>query len=631
MIHDKVVAALLAAIALLAGTTARAEPLLPEKAVELRRVVDPRFSPDGSQLVYAVLAYEGEETVGRLWLADVRTGRVRRLTTSMTSETAPAWSPDGKSVAFLSIERGRRQVKIVGADGGAEKVVTAHGSGVTSFSWSPDSRRIAYLARGERPGDGNSPRLLDQQEDLLRVWIVDAANGSAVQLTRGAWRVDELQWLDRERLVAIASDKPHVEAFFNGALYSISVNDGSYRLLSRPPLPLERLTVSPGGRVFAFAASRADGPVPHDLFVQEADAAASRNVTAVIDRDMAEARWQSDSVIWARAIDGFRNRLVELRPGKPARFADVSMTVGPFDVSRDGRLAFVGSRFDRLPELYLRDKKGAIRQLSHVQTWNGAGLVPAEIFRTRSFDGLQIEAALMKGQGGMPGRKRPLVLLVHGGPAANFSATFSLNYPGWAPLLASRGYDVLMVNPRGSNGYGEAFIKANRADWGGGDYRDLLAVLDAVVARGETDANRLGIAGWSYGGEMTAWAIGHTDRFRAAVIGAPVVNQQAEFGTQDGAATDQWYLGTPWANPDVFTRVSPMTFVKNVRTPTLLLHGDADPVNPVGQSLEFYRALKAIGVETRLVLYPGEPHSLRRRGNQIDAFRRVLDWFDSHL
>jgi len=228
------------------------------------------------------------------------------------------------------------------------------------------------------------------------------------------------------------------------------------------------------------------------------------------------------------------------------------------------------------------------------------------------------------------GGKRPLVLLVHGGPASNFSAGYGWQ-AAWAQLLATHGYQVLMVNPRGSNGYSEDFLKANRADWGGGDYRDLMAALDAVIARGGTDTARLGIGGWSYGAEMAAWATTQSDRFKAAVVGAGVFDQQAEFETEDRPAGDEWYFGTPWEHPEVFARNSPATYIRNARTPTLILCGEDDASNPVGQSKGLYRALKHFGVETEMVLYPGEGHSPRRGAYNVDMFERILAWYDRHL
>ncbi len=337
-----------------------------------------------------------------------------------------------------------------------------------------------------------------------------------------------------------------------------------------------------------------------------------------------------------RVVDGFYNRLFRLSPdGAPPVRIELPLSVASFDVAPNGEIAFVGEDYDHLPEIYLRGRDGGLRRLSHLQqAWTGGRLASTTIFRTRSFDGTSIEAALMKPAGdapGGPGRARaPLVLLVHGGPSSAFSAGYGWE-TAWAQMLVSHGYQVLMVNPRGSTGYDEAFLKANKADWGGGDYKDLMAVLDAVIAKGEVDPQRLGIGGWSYGGEMTTWAITQTRRFKAAVAGAGVYDQQAEFESEADPESDEWYFGTPWDHPDVFARNSPSTYIRNAKTPTLVLDGADDASNPVAQSIGLYRALKHLGVETQLVLYPGEGHSPRRGSYNIDMFERILGWYDRLL
>ena len=223
------------------------------------------------------------------------------------------------------------------------------------------------------------------------------------------------------------------------------------------------------------------------------------------------------------------------------------------------------------------------------QGWDGLTLADAEVFRFKSFDATEIEAALMKPSNPKPDTKLPLILYVHGGPAGSFSATYS----SWPQLLVAHGYEVLMVNPRGSATYGEEFLKANRADWGGADFKDLMAGVDTVLARGETDPNRIGIGGWSYGGYMAEWAITHTNRFKAAVSGAGMFDLAADFGTEKEPAYDEWYFSTPWEHPERFAHSSPYMYVRNAKTPTLILQGENDPIDPLGQSTALYRALSA--------------------------------------
>jgi dipeptidyl aminopeptidase/acylaminoacyl peptidase len=221
----------------------------------------------------------------------------------------------------------------------------------------------------------------------------------------------------------------------------------------------------------------------------------------------------------------------------------------------------------------------------------------------------------------------PMVVLVHGGPTGRWSDSFE----PWGQLLAQRGYAVLYPNVRGSTGYGQAFVEANRADWGGGDFKDVMAGVDWAIARGIADANRLGIGGWSYGGYMAAWAVTQTPRFKAAVSGAPVIDMASEFGTENGSAYDEWFYGTPYEKLDRFTKSSPMTYVSRVKTPMLLLQGEDDTTDPIGQSQQFYRGLKRYGVETDLIVYPREPHGLREEKHLLDRLNRIVAWFDKYL
>jgi dipeptidyl aminopeptidase/acylaminoacyl peptidase len=267
------------------------------------------------------------------------------------------------------------------------------------------------------------------------------------------------------------------------------------------------------------------------------------------------------------------------------------------------------------------------------ERWTGRSIVAPDFVKYKSADGTEIEAALLRPStlGNEPSavshQPSPAVILVHGGPTGRWSDSFE----PWGQLLAARGYAVLYPNVRGSTGYGHRFVEMNRADWGGGDFKDVMAGADWLVARGIADPNRLGIGGWSYGGYMAAWAVTQTTRFKAAVSGAPVIDMASEFGTENGSAYDEWFYGTPYEKLEGFIKSSPMTFVKNVKTPTLLLQGENDTTDPIGQSQQFYRGLKRYGVESDLVLYPREPHGLREEKHLIDRLTRVLDWYDKYL
>ncbi len=303
----------------------------------------------------------------------------------------------------------------------------------------------------------------------------------------------------------------------------------------------------------------------------------------------------------------------------------------------DGALVFAGDTTTQAPELWLKPASGPARPVTTLNAqWSSRPVVAPEFVKYRSFDGKEIEAALLKPSapgadpaavGLRPSSASPLVVLVHGGPTGRWTDTFD----SWGQLLVQRGYAVLYPNVRGSTGYGAAFVEANRGDWGGGDFKDVMAGVDWAIANGIADPARLGIGGWSYGGYMSAWAVTQTTRFKAAVSGAPVIDMASEFGTEDSSAYDEWFYGTPYERIDAFVKSSPITFVKSARTPTLLLQGEADETDPVGQSQQFYRGLKRYGVDTDLVLYPREPHGFREEKHLLDRLNRILAWYDRYL
>jgi dipeptidyl aminopeptidase/acylaminoacyl peptidase len=610
---------------------AHADPMItPEKALDYRRAGDVHFSPDGTKLAYISVGYR-DDYKPHVWLMDVATGQARDLTPAKKAERSPQWSPDGKTLAFLSTRGGHTQVYAIPADGGDAVAVTAQKNGVSSFHWSPDGKTIAYLAEADDAPDGDKdPQVADDDRTRERLWLIDVASKKTRMLGRTGYRIDEFQWQDGSHILVVATDAPRIEKN-NTAVYRVSTSDGAFAVMAHPPQPFDMLSVSPDGKEFAVRASPDNGPIERDLFVGTIGRNDLRDVSVPPDLTIGEVKWHEPEAIWARVADGFYNRIYRFSKGVAPVRIDLPLSVDSFDVARNGDIAFAGGDFDHLAEIYLRTRDGAIRQLSHLQQgWEGVPLASTTIFHTKGFDGTDIEAALMKPRGAPPAGKWPLVMIVHGGPSSHFTAVYSWEQ-AWGQMLVSHGYEVLLVNPRGSDGYSEKFVEANRADWGGGDYKDLIAVLDAVIAKGETDPERLGIGGWSYGGEMTAWAITQTNRFKAAVSGAPVYDQVAEFETEHNAAGDEWYFGKPWEHPDVFARNSPSTYIGNAHTPTLILDGVDDANNPVGQSKGLYRALKRLDVETEMVLYPGEGHSPRSWSYNLDMFQRILDWYDGHL
>jgi dipeptidyl aminopeptidase/acylaminoacyl peptidase len=261
--------------------------------------------------------------------------------------------------------------------------------------------------------------------------------------------------------------------------------------------------------------------------------------------------------------------------------------------------------------------------------WDAIKLVRPEILRYASFDRTEIEAALLRPDGVPPGTRLPLIVLVHGGPTGAWTDRFD----AWGQLLVRRGFAVLYPNIRGSTNYGHDFMVMNRRDWGGADFKDVLAGADRLIRLGIADPDRLGIGGWSYGGYISAWAVTQTTRFKASVSGAPMTDLAFEYGTEEAGinAYDTWFMGTPYENLPLFIERSPVTFVRRAKTPTLLLCGENDATDPVEQCAQFHRGLRRYGVATEFVVYPREGHGIREEKHAIDVLNRVVDWFVSYL
>jgi dipeptidyl aminopeptidase/acylaminoacyl peptidase len=619
---------LLAAAALVQISPAQ---LTPEEALKTRRISDLVFSPDGSRMACVVSEFpKGPTPEAHIWMLNVPTGEFRQFTFSPKSESSPRWSPDGKTLAFLSSRDEGMQIYLIRVEGGEAAAITSGKNGAGQFRWSPDGKEIAYLApepkspeEEKKEKEKDDVRVLDRDSALPRLWVIDLATRKSHQVTHGGWRIRDFEFTGPDQVMAIATNRPKAETWTN-ALYSISLNDGTYTPFSNPAQPLGAMTVSPDHNTVSFTGTRTGGPTPHDLFFQNIKGSAPRNMTAQIDRVVHSVEWQNATTAIVAVGDGFRSRLYRIPVDAPPTPIELPHNFANFTVSKSGTLAYVAIDFDQLGELFVKSPAGTPKQVSHLQP--ARQLAKAEIFRTRSFDGREIEAALMKPLNPKPG-KAPLVLYVHGGPAGAFTAAYS----SWPQLLAARGYQVLMVNPRGSSSYGEEFLKANKEDWGGGDYKDLIAVLDSVLARGEVDPNRTGIGGWSYGGYMAEWAITQTNRFKVAVSGAGMFNLATEFDTEAGPAGDEWYFSTPWEHPEKFAHSSPEAYIRNAKTPTLILQGENDTTDPMGESTALYRALKRYGVETEIALYPREPHGPREEKHQLDILTRMLVWFDRYL
>jgi dipeptidyl aminopeptidase/acylaminoacyl peptidase len=400
--------------------------------------------------------------------------------------------------------------------------------------------------------------------------------------------------------------------------------------IATPRGPFSQPSISPDGLTVSYIGVRVDGPSAHDLYVQPLAGGAPRNLTGEkIDRPVAPYTWLRDGSILATVSSGFKSRFYRIAQDGTVQALPVwPVNPSAFAAAASGTIAFVGQSATELQELWLWNGGGDPEKISDFQqSWSNVALLKPETIRFKSFDGTEIEASLLKPAGYREGTRVPLIVLVHGGPTGRWSDAFEI----WGQLLAARGFATVSPNIRGSSGYGHRFIESNRADWGGGDFKDIMAGVDFLIQRGIADPDRLGIGGWSYGGYMTAWAITQTDRFKAAIAGAGLSDLASEFGTEAGHAYDEWFFGTPYEKLDGFIKSSPITFIKNARTPTLILQGEADTTDPIGQSQQLYTGLKHYGVQSEFVVYPREGHGIREEKHLLDMYRRIIAWYEKYL
>ena len=651
----------------------------------LKAMSDPAVSPDGQRVVYAQSWVDGTggvaENRSRLMLAGAD-GTEREFTQG-NSDGGPRFSPDGTLLAFL---RGRqpgdpRQVWVIHAHGGEARQLTSAAKGVQDFIWSPDGSRIVFCADTEPAagaaagGQVEGPRVIEidrirYRHDLqgwrgdahYHLFVVDVQTGDATQITRGDWDDFGPAWSPDGTKIAFISGRREDRDF--RALteaYVVDAEGGVAECWSDGLNSVGAVAWSPDSKRLAVVGSEDPaGMVLWQgwLYILEPGAAPKR-ITGDEQRPTlggGPGAARQPDILWIPGSDtnprsdtskgGHIVFLGERRgesyiyevsadSGDPRQLWGGGRLVGGLSLDGEARRAVVVSSSPSAPsELHLADLSGGTSTLSvdpnagYVEGHPAPSLAKFTVERS-DFD---IEARLWFPPGFDSSVRYPLVMDIHGGPNGAFYDSFV----PWQQALASSGYLVLAVNPRGSSTYGNAFMRAVLDDWGGEDYLDLMAALDDVCGRDYVDESRLGIHGYSYGGYMTGWVIGHTERFRAAVIGAPCTNLYTMYGTSDIGVSfgePQWG-GSVMETPEKLLERSPITYARNVTAPALLLHGEADRRCPVAQSEEYFVALKRLGKTVEFVRFPGSNHAFPRTGHprmREEYLSRLVAWFDDWL
>jgi dipeptidyl aminopeptidase/acylaminoacyl peptidase len=628
------------------GAANKGKALTPEASMNVRSISDLQFSADGGRLAFVVAEpAKGPGRARHIWVWDKASGLTRQFTYSGKSESSPRWSPDGSKLAFLSNRAGdQQQIYVARMEGGEGAAVTKGKRSVKAFEWSPDGKQIAFLAPNakseaeeKKEKDKDDARVVDKDDKHARLWLVDLASGKSGEVlearavTNPNWDLNALAWVPGgASLVVQATDHPESDQNTE-KIVLVQLANGEMKTLLAPRGPFGGLRVSPTGKTVSFVGSREDGPEPHDLLLLPAGARAARNLTgASLDRPVVDYHWRKDSSVLLEAENRFTSMFVSY--AEDGSRQDLKVSPGPMGataLSSGGDVAYVSQTATTEGEVYLWDGKSVdAKQISHLNdAWKEFALVAPEYYKYKSFDGVEIEASLLRPAGADAKAKLPLIALIHGGPTGRWSDSVD----SWGQLLVTHGYAVFYPNIRGSIGYGQKFVESNRGDWGGADFKDVMAGVKDLIDRGVADPNRLGIGGWSYGGYLSEWAITQTSDFKVAVSGAGIANLVSEFGTEEHPSYDEWFYGVPWEKPEGFLNSSPFLHLKDVKTPTLVLQGDADTVDPLGQSQELYRGLKRYGVESDFVIYPREPHGFQEEKHLLDRLNRILAWYDKYL
>jgi len=659
----------LCALALALPLEARSEdrrPLQVDDLFALRDVGGPQISPDGATVVFTVRSLDltKDKADTDIYRVSMTGGEAVRLTSSPKPETRPRFSPDGRQIAFLSGREGKKtQVFLLPTAGGEAVKLTDYEGGVTDLAWSPDGTRLALVVNDPDPDDKaddegkgeadakktKAPIVLKRlqfkrdEEGFIRdlrshVHVFEVATKATAQVTSGPYDDTNPVWSPDGQAIAFVSNRtPEPDANRNSDIFLVAPREhATVRALTTAPTEAKAPTFSPDGKLVAYV----EGGDPADMWYAADHVAVvpvaggeSRPLTKALDRNpVGTPRFTADGRSILFLVEDRGNvhlARVPVAGGAVEKIVTGDRVLGGLEVGRKGEMVVLESRTD-LPKEVARVTPTGLVQLTHVNdaVLEGIKLAPVSRHVAKSADGTEIDYFLIRPPDAPAGDKLPTILRIHGGPVSQYQSEWSFEWQ----ILAAHGYLVVGANPRGSSGRGRDFSRALWADWGGLDHQDVMAAVDAAVASGAADPDRLGVGGWSYGGILTDWTIYQTTRFKAATSGAGIANAFAGYGTDHYQFEYEAELGLPWKNTPAWAKLSkPFLEADKIKTPTLFLCGEVDWNVPLIHSEQMYQALRRLGVPTELVVYPGESHGIKVPSYQKDRFVRYLAWYDRYL
>lgn len=634
-------------------------------------VSDPQISPCGSRIAYVVTRIEDKKYRSSIWVAPFSGGEPRQLTNGPKIDRSPRWSPCGKKLAFVSDRAGSGQIWVIDTDGGEARQVTAQSSGVSEVSWSPDGTRLAFIHRcalldddadGEKR-EKSDVRVYDRIKfkadgrglwdgKYAHVYVADTATGKAKRLTEGEFDHADICWSPDGSHLAFVSNRTSEADYTNVTdVWVVPSAGGEPHQVTTSLGPCSSPRFSPDGSLIAYMShdnAYMSATLP-SIWVVPAKGGEPKRLSPPLSAGNAsgsDMRYGDNAQGLMFSTCGKYISFLATENGV-SNIYQLSIATGRIEpVTRGEHSIFGVTRRETRYALALGDHlnpgdvygfDSASGEWSRLTRINEAFLSQVHLsepqrIRFKGDQDWDIEGWLAPPVGSMEGAKYPMVLEIHGGPHAAYGVAFFLEFQ----LLAAAGYAVLFTNPRGSDSYGQQFLAATKHDWGGGDYRDIMAGVDYAIGLGSIDADRLGVTGGSYGGYMTNWIVGHTHRFKAAVSCRSTCNRYSQFGNSDIGYKngDFEFPGAPWESPEFYMKHSPITYVANVRTPILLIQSENDYRCPISQAEEFFVALKYLRRKAQLVRFPNEGHELSRSGqpvHRVERLERLVNWFKEHI
>ena len=626
-----------------------------DQLLSLKRAGSPEISPDGRLVAYTVRDTNWDDNAydTQIWMADSAAGTTRQLTSSKKSSQSPHWSPDGSRLAFISDRTDKRQIYVINPSAGDAMALTSAEDGVSSFEWSPDGKTIAYTATEpkstavkDRDKKFGEFEVVDQDYRMSHLWTIDVQSKAAKALTSGSFTVGSFAWSPDGKSIAFDHrQNPTPAASGTTDISIVTVADGTIRKLVTQDGPDTDPAWSPDGSRIAFETAMANPAYFYSnrvIAVVPVSGGTPTPLTVAFDEDPSIVKWTTEGLFFT-ALErtyGYLYRLdTSTKTISKVQAPDRTINFS-FSMSSDGRtVSFLRSDVAMMPEVYVSSVNGRAgeKKLTELNTqtasWTKSTL---EVVSWKSQDGATIEGVLHKPADFDASRKYPLLVVIHGGPTGVSRATpfASAIYPidVWVP----RGVLVLEPNYRGSAGYGEKFRSLNVRNLGVGDAWDVISGVDSLIAKGYVDAARVGVMGWSQGGYISAFLATHdAARFKAISVGAGISDWMTYYVNTDiHPFTRQYLKATPWDDPAIYAKTSPISYVKQAKTPTLIQHGATDQRVPLPNAYELYQGLQDNHVPTKLIVYQGFGgigHGPTKPKSHRATMEHNLEWFDQYM